>query len=290
MSNKEKKEAKIPRIGVHVSGFGPLPNAVKKAMQFEIPVFQFFTGNARAWESKPIDPTQADEFKRLIKETKILPVAHMPYIPNLASPEPETYDKSCKALVAEMERCALLDVPYLVTHLGSHKGTGEEGGRARIVKAVKKGISTKSSGDVKLLLENTAGTKNSLGTTFADLAAILEAVDSDRVGICFDTAHGLAAGYDIRSVAGVDLLVEDMKKHVAVEKLKVIHLNDSKVKFAGKADRHEHIGKGHLGKEGIRAILTNKTLRKLPFVLETPVEEEGDDLKNIKRARTLAVE
>ena len=212
----------------------------------------------------------------------------MPYLPNLASPKPEIYDKSVATLTAELSRCGRLSIPYLVTHLGHHLGDGIAGGRMRVIKA----ISTALDGadrTVMLLLENTAGEKNSVGSSFEHIRAIMDELPlPGRVGICFDTCHAFAAGYELRTEEGLEETLEQFDEQIGLRHLRVIHLNDTKGDRGSGLDRHEHIGMGFIGEEGFRRILHNKVFSSLPLICETPVDDRRDDRGNIEKVRELA--
>jgi deoxyribonuclease-4 len=212
----------------------------------------------------------------------------MPYLPNLASPKPEIYEKSVETLTAELDRCGRLRIPYLVTHLGHHLGDGMAGGRARVINAISEALG-KSDSDVMLLLENTAGEKNSVGSSFEHIRAIIDELPfPGRVGVCFDTCHAFAAGYELRTAEGLNETLAQFDEQVGLGHLRVIHLNDTKGDRGSSLDRHEHIGMGFIGEDGFRLILHNKAISSLPLVCETPVDERRDDRGNIAKVRDLA--
>jgi deoxyribonuclease-4 len=209
----------------------------------------------------------------------------MPYLPNLAAPDRTLHARSIRVLTEELERCRLLGIECLVTHLGSHLGTGEEEGRVRIVKAIATALGRADS-STAILVENTAGTKNSLGTTPDDLARILDALGgAARVGVCIDTAHAFAAGYDWRNANNP--FFSEVEAAGIASRIRVLHLNDSKVDLGRRADRHEHIGLGCIGVEGLSRVLRQPLFRDLPVILETPVDERRGDLENFEAARAL---
>lgn len=276
------------RIGVHVSIAGSLDLAVGRAGERGCDVFQIFSRNPRGWAFKELSPETRQAFREALKETGLLPVDHMPYLPNLATPKAEVYEKSVATLTAELTRCDQLGIPYLVTHLGHHLGDGMAGGRQRVVNAINAAIAG-TSGSTMLLLENTAGEKNSVGSSFEDISAILAKVeDGSRVGCCFDTCHAFAAGYDMKSGQGLEDTLAQFDEIIGIGRLRVIHLNDAKGDRGSGLDRHEHIGLGSIGEEGFRRILHHRHLRDLPFICETPVDERRDDVGNIRKVRELA--
>jgi deoxyribonuclease-4 len=229
------------------------------------------------------------EFKRKVDSYGFEPVvSHMPYLPNLSSPRKAIYNKSVKSLSAELDRSASLGIPYVVTHLGSHLGKGPEIGLQNITSAVNQAIS-KDTGDSMLLLENTAGTKNSMGSRFEDIRRILDGLDDrKRVGVCFDTAHAFAAGYDLRSADAINITFSEFDKILGLGLLKVIHLNDSKGELGCRKDRHEHIGMGYIGEPGFRALFKHEALRGLPFIMETPIDERRGDAASMTVVRELS--
>jgi len=275
-------------VGVHVSIAGSLDLAVDRAKDAGCDVFQIFSRNPRGWASKPLSDADADLFRAKVKTTGILPVDHMPYLPNLASPKPEIYEKSVATLTAELDRCGRLGIPYLVTHLGHHLGDGIAGGRMRVIKAITMALEG-ADNEVMLLLENTAGEKNSVGSSFEHIRAIMDGLPfKGRIGICFDTCHAFAAGYELRTAEGLDETIAQFDDQVGLRHLRVIHLNDTKGDRGSGLDRHEHIGMGFIGENGFRRILRHKTFTSLPLVCETPVDDRRDDRGNIAKVRELA--
>ena len=187
------------KVGVHVSIAGSLDRAVDRAKNAGCDVFQIFSRSPRGWGFVPLSDEISDAFTAKIRSSGIIPVDHMPYLPNLASSKPDIYEKSVAALSAELERCGRLNIPYLVTHLGHHLGDGIAGGRARVIAAVNKALEN-SDNDVMLLLENTAGEKNSVGSSFEHIQGIINGIEkTHRVGVCLDTCHAFAAGYELRT-------------------------------------------------------------------------------------------
>jgi deoxyribonuclease-4 len=276
------------RVGVHVSIAGSLDLAVDRAKDAGCDVFQQFTRNPRGWGFKPLSDGDCDLYKKKCATTGLLPVDHMPYLPNLASPKPEIYEKSVQTLTAELDRCGRLGIPYLVTHLGHHLGDGMAGGRARVIKAVNTALESSESTAI-LLLENTAGEKNSVGSSFEHIGAIVkELPQTERIGICFDTCHAFAAGYELRTEEGIAATLAQFDEQVGLPRLKVIHLNDTKGDLGSGLDRHEHIGLGFIGEDGFRRILHTPVFARLPLVCETPVDARRDDRGNIQAVRDLA--
>ncbi|MEI8331220.1 MAG: deoxyribonuclease IV [Methanomicrobiales archaeon] len=275
-------------VGVHVSIAGSLDLAVDRAKDAGCDVFQQFSRNPRGWGLKSLSDDDCAAYKAKIKATGIIPVDHMPYLPNLASPKPEIYEKSVIALAAELDRCGKLSIPYLVTHLGHHLGDGIAGGRARVITAINSALDS-SDNSVMLLLENTAGEKNSVGSSFEHIRGIMEGINAKaRVGICFDTCHAFAAGYELMTDEGIAETLEQFDEQLGIHNLKVVHLNDTKGDRNSGLDRHEHIGMGFIGEAGFRRILHHPAFRDLPLICETPIDDRRDDCGNIAKVRELA--
>ena len=263
--------------------------AVDNAIERECTAFQIFTRNPRSWFAKDLSLDEAKKFKDKLAVSKIDRMAicaHMPYLPNLSSPEDEGYQKSIKSMIKEIERCDKLGIPYLVTHLGSHKGSGEENGIRRLTDALNKVAETKA--DVIILLENTAGQKNSVGSDFKQLAEIFSKCKPEKkFGVCLDTCHAFVAGYDLRTKESVKETIKEFNDTVGIKNLKILHLNDSKGELNSNRDRHDHIGLGEIGKEGLGEIIKIMNKNNIPIVLETPIDDIRDDFHNIEEAKSL---
>jgi deoxyribonuclease-4 len=277
------------KVGVHVSIAGSIAASVERAMDAGCDTFQIFSRSPRGWKFRDLAPEEVDAFRGNMGASGIGPaVDHMPYLPNLASPKEEIYGQSVATLTTELRRCDQLGIPFLVTHLGHHMGAGMEGGYAQVIGAVNRALS-EAPGAVMLLLETTAGEKNSVGGTFEDIRRILDGIEErKRVGVCFDTCHAFAAGYDLRAPEALGETMDHLKDVIGFPLLKVVHLNDARGELGGRLDRHEHIGIGSIGEEGFRIILHHPVLRKLPLICETPVDDRRDDRGNIAKVRELA--
>jgi deoxyribonuclease IV len=278
------------RLGVHVSIVGGVDKSVDRALDLGCDTFQIFSSNPRSWRSKPISDLERERFIARFRESGIHPaVDHMPYLPNLASSNEDVYTKSVKALTTELMRCQILGIPYLVTHLGSHLGMGQKKGVEMIGNALETAISS-AENDVVLLLENSAGAKNSMGSSFESIAAIIEYsnLESRHLGVCLDTCHLHASGYELRTSSGLETTLDRFESCLDLRRLLLIHLNDSRgIKGSG-LDRHEHIGLGEIGIQGFKAILGHPVLQSLPMILETPVNSYRDGRENIALVRQLA--
>lgn len=260
---------------------GGIWRALERGKALGCDTIQIFTKNARSWRAKPLKGEEIEEFLKVKETTGIDPVvAHDTYLINLASPKEEVYSKSIEALWEELERASALRVPYLVMHPGAHLGSGEEEGLYRIARAINLIHQRGPDLGVMVLLETTAGQESSLGWSFEQLARVIEMLEEDhRVGICFDTCHAFAAGYDLSSEEGYRRTFEELDEVLGLERLKVIHLNDSKAPCGSRIDRHEHIGRGEIGLEAFERLLNDERFATLPFIIETPKGQtpEGED-------------
>lgn len=276
------------KLGLHLSIKGSIDRAVDRAVENDCNVLQIFSRNPRRWQFKKLVLNEIESFKEKLRKNGISPVfIHTPYLLNLSSPKEDVYQKSVMALKDELGRAFELSVPYIVTHLGSHLGFGKREGFTRIVGAINESFSEVEN-DVTLLLENTAGTRNSMGSSFVDIEYIVSRIeDRARVGICFDTSHAFAAGYDLVSQGAVEYTLQKFDEIIGLDELKLVHLNDSKGGLNSGVDKHEHIGLGKIGERGFRNILKSR-LRQLPLILETPVDKRRSDIDNLRKVRELA--
>ena len=278
------------QIGCHVSASGSVDKAIDNAVERNCSAFQIFTRSPRSWHAKDLTKEVIDAFKSKLKDSKIdrfAICAHMPYLPNLATPKDDAFEKSVNTLVKEVERCAQLGIPYLVTHLGSHLGTGEEAGIKKLVDGLTKAGQTKN--DVMILLENTAGQKNSVGSDFKQLGEIFKQLKPEKkFGVCIDTCHAFVAGYDLRTAEKVKKTFKEFDKHVGIENLKILHLNDARGELGCNLDRHYHLGLGGIGEEGIKSVVKFANKKKIPIILETPIDDDRDDFENVKIAQGYA--
>lgn len=276
------------RLGVHVPIAGGLLEAVARAQRLACTTMQIFSRSPRGGAAPVRSAQDLASFDAARRKVGIEPLAvHAPYIMNLASPQPQMWAQSFRLYNEEYARTAQLNADYLVTHVGSHRGNGEAEGIARVAKAVTQALEGHPA-DVMILLENTAGSGQGLGFNFEQLAAIRNAVRAKtRVGICLDTAHLFAAGFPIHTEEGLQQTLEAFDRAVGLAHLKLLHLNDSKVPFNSRVDRHWHIGEGHIGLEAFRRIINHPRLSKLPFILETPKTTEQEDQRNLATVRKL---
>jgi len=276
------------KIGFHISIQVSLDRSVDRAAELGCDTFQIFTRNPRSWSFSKLNQRIVQQFKEKLRQHQITPVfGHTSYILNLSSPEETVYSKSVESLTAELRRCSELRIPYLVTHLGSHLGAGSEIGLHQVISAIKEALS-QADNEVVLLVENAAGSQNAVGSKFEELREIINGLDDPRrVGVCLDTCHCFAAGYDLRTREVVEETLKRFDRTVGLRLLKLVHLNDSKALFGSHIDRHEHIGLGMIGEKGFRSILSSPLGRR-PLILETPVDGKRDDKGNLLKVKELA--
>jgi deoxyribonuclease-4 len=279
------------RFGFHVSISGGFSLAVQRAHELGCSTMQIFSRNPRGWTVKPLDKDDIAEFKRLREQYDIGPVfVHTNYLINLASSKTDLYERSIEQFVIDLERTEHLGAEYLVTHLGSASGQEPEWMIDRVAGALNMAMRIHAP-QATILLENTAGEKGDVGYTFEQVHEVISRLSSkEKIGICYDTCHGFAAGYDVRTKQGVDSVAKKIEETVGLEKLKGMHLNDCLRDFGSHVDRHWHIGEGKIGDEGFRALVNHKAFRDIPKIMETPKETEEDDPRNMKRVRSLVKE
>jgi deoxyribonuclease IV len=280
----------IMTLGMHISAAGGIASVPLKAAELGCNTMQLFTRSPQRWSRKALSTAEARQFRRALEQTGIKPVfVHMSYLINLASPDKQLFNASLNAYLQDMRESGLLGVDYIVTHMGSHKKTGEDAGLERLTKALKIILKKTADCPIGILLENTSGSGSSLGYDFShQRRVILGLEDNTRVGLCLDTAHMFAAGYDISLKSGLEETVKEIDEYLGIGKVKLIHLNDSKVRLGSHLDVHEHIGKGRIGLQAMKRIVNHPALRKLPFILETPKDSESADAIYLKTVRGLA--
>ncbi len=279
-------------LGCHLSIAGGLDQAVARAEELQINALQIFSHNARSWKMGPLNPDEAQRFIEHRQRAHVeYAVIHTIYLINLASPDPKNFRLSVQALCDEVKRAGELKIPHVTTHIGAHMGQGIEKGLERIVQAIDHVLASpqaQSARDVKILLENSAGEGTELGASFAELGRVIKHIkDRDRVGVCIDTCHAFAAGYDLTTPAGLEKTLAELEREVGLERVALIHLNDSKFPLGSRRDRHEHIGQGHIGSTGFRLIVNHPALREKPFILETPKDDASSDPTNLARVRAV---
>jgi deoxyribonuclease-4 len=283
------------KIGCHVSIAGGIEKSVIRAKKLGINTMQIFSKNSLTWKGRTYTTAEINHFQKNLMQANIHPVfVHASYLINLASPNETVYRKSIDAFFEEMKRTELLLAdwyqPYLIVHPGSHRGSGEKVGLNRIIKALNDILEKSNALKFRtiILLENTSGAGSSLGHTFLQLRNIMRGINSKQnMGICLDTCHAFAAGYNLANKEGIKRMEEDLEKFIGWEKLKVIHLNDSRYPLGSRKDRHMHIGEGYIGKSGFRTIINHPSWKNIPFILETPKKKEEDDRRNISLVKKM---
>ncbi len=283
------------RVGVHLPLAGGMVKAVDRAIAIGATCLQVFADNPSAWRRRAVPPAELPAFRARLVADDILPLAvHGPYLLNLAASDETIRERTVATLAADLRTAAAWGTPFLNVHIGSHRGHGTEIGVARIAESVRRALAEVPAepGSPRLVLENSAGGGDGLGGTVEELAAIQEAIaatgaDVGRVAFCLDTAHAWGAGYEISRPEEVDRLLAALARALGARRIVMVHLNDSKAALGSHVDRHEHIGAGAIGPDGLRAILLHPDLSGVPFYLETPGMDEGFDAVNMARVRAL---
>lgn len=275
-------------LGAHIPITGGVHKSPGRGRALTCDCMQIFSKNQMQWKSKPLSDDDAQAFKDGVVEHGIEEtVIHDSYLINLASPDAALLQKSREAFLDEMARARKLGVRYLIFHPGAHVGTGEQAGLKRIAESLDWARKEFGSYDVEPLLEITAGQGSVLGRSFEQLAKIIDLMESPKsMGVCFDTCHAYAAGYDVKSGVGYEKTMATLEDVLGMDLLKAVHLNDSKGKQGSRLDRHEEIGKGYIGLEGFRHIMNDERLESIPMVLETP-EGETRYARELKTLRSL---
>ena len=279
------------QIGFHVSIAGGVHKAFEDMRELEINAFQIFLKSSNRWEDKPYAQKDLERFKyeqRSHAHVRIF--AHSAYLINPAADDKINRTKSLNALTDELKRAQLLDVDWIVLHPGSHKGTGIDSGLERAVELIDAAFE-KSESKAGILLETTSGQGDSLGCRFEDLGDIIQSSQfGEKLGVCLDTCHVFAAGYDFTTPAGMKSMISDFDRSIGIDRLKLVHLNDSKFEAGSNKDRHEHIGKGKIGIDGIERFLREPAFNQIPLILETPKEGEdrySSDRQNLKKVKKI---
>ena len=276
-------------LGAQVSASGKIYISLERAKRIGCNTMQIFARNPRQWRKGSLSEEDIKIFKKKTKEEKIRPVAiHIPYTLNLAAAKSSFHRITIREFTGDLIEADKLGADYLITHMGSYKGSTEERGLIKVVGALRRILAATEGTKTMILLENTSGSGHWLGYTFSHQRFVLEQLNwPKRIGLCLDTAHVWAAGYKIDEAEGVNKLVEEIDQEVGIKRLKIIHLNDTQEKLNSRRDRHFDIGKGEIGKRGFYSIFHHPSLRNLPFILETPKKSDADDLRNLKMVRRL---
>ena len=279
------------RIGIHTSSAGGVQNAAERAYRLGCNTFQVFSSSPRQWAAYDLTQPQCAEMTRLREKYDLKPlVIHTNYLVNLASITPEFLKKSIEAFRGELERALALCADYLVLHPGSFRGTHREEGLLRTAAAIAaatQGLDL-AKGNLKVLIENAAGAEYSLGGSFEQVAEVLERLRGlVPIAACIDTCHTHVAGYDIVSEGGMQETLARIDSTIGLKNVKVWHCNDAKAGRGSKLDRHQHIGKGTIGLEPFRRLLNHPKLAHAAFIAETPIDEPGDDKRNVEALKSL---
>ncbi len=276
------------RFGFHISIAGGFSKVVERSRIRGCQTIQFFSRNPRGWKYSPLNKKEAREFKSSLRPAGLSPIfLHMPYLPNIASPESKFYKRSIQSIVIDLQRAELLGAHYLIIHIGHRMESSED----EAIEAVAQGINRafeKAKNSVILLMENTAGQGTEIGYNFDQIRKIIEGVEENgRLGVCLDTAHTFEAGYDLSNKDGIERTLEKFDETIGLKRLQLLHLNDSKTPLGSRKDRHWHIGEGQIGLEGFRLVVNHPLLRHLPGIMETPRKDTVEDLKNMEVIRSL---
>ena len=277
-------------LGAHTSINGGVSTAVDLAEKLGFTAMQIFTKNNNRWYAKELSENEIEKFRKRLESSKIkFVVAHDSYLINLCSKELEMLNKSRDSFLDELKRCELLGIPHLNFHPGAHLGLGEDEGIKIIAESLNVAHSKTPGYKVTSMIEATAGQGSAIGYKFEHLRKIIDLVEEkDRITICIDTAHIFAAGYDIKDSTNYKIVINEFDNIVGLDKLKCLHMNDSKKPLGSKVDRHEHIGKGSIGLQGFTNIMNDKRIEHIPKILETPKgKEQLEDLVNLKILKSL---
>jgi deoxyribonuclease-4 len=273
------------RFGFHIwigEGFSKVPKLAQKRRARTI---QFFSHNPRGWQVSLLPKEEVKKFREGVQALDIKPLfLHMPYLSNLASSNEDFYLKSIDTLSIELERAETLGAPFLITHMGS---SGEDESIERMIRAINYALD-RVQNNVTVVVENTAGQGRQIGYKFWQIKTVIEGIENgERIGVCLDTAHAFESGYDLSNRDGLEKALEEFERFIGLDKLKVLHLNDSKTPLGSRVDRHWHIGEGYIGSEGFRNIVNHPKLYHLPGIMETPGKKEEDDIRNMSKIESL---
>ncbi|MFA4988230.1 MAG: deoxyribonuclease IV [Candidatus Omnitrophota bacterium] len=277
-------------LGVHVSSAGKIYQSLDAAKALGCDTMQIFSRSPQTWRNGSyLKPEDIEEFKARRREFKIDPVfIHISYLINLASPDPRLYNASIRAYIEDIREADALGADYIVTHMGSHKDTSEDAGIKRLISALNKILDETKGAKAGILLENTSGSGSWLGYRFYHQHKILKGIeDKTRVGLCLDTAHAYLAGYDLSSRKGLEQMLDEIEEMAGLRMVRLIHLNDAAGELGCHHDRHDHIGKGHIGLAGMKRIITHPKLKGIPMILETPKSTRDSDKENLALVRRL---
>jgi deoxyribonuclease-4 len=287
VSNDPAPRARLAKIGFHAPVAGGLQNALLKAHALQCDAVQIFSRNPRGWSARPLGVEEIETFKRVRAETGIDPVViHANYLINLAAADDTVRRKSIESFREEIERGIVVGADYLVVHPGSAKGACEADGIRTCAESLREACDGLDLSRFRVLLENTAGQGACIGHRFEHLREIIEACEGLNLGVCFDTAHAFTAGYDLRDADGCAATLDALAHNVGAANVRAVHFNDSRAVYNSRVDRHWHIGQGHIGAEALRRVARAPQLAHAAFLLETPLDVEGDDARNLAALRS----
>ncbi len=279
------------RFGFHISIAGGFSRVAERARVRGCDTIQLFSRNPRGWRYESLDEADVEEFRKSVESSGLYPIfLHLPYLPNIASSRSKFYKRSIDSIAIDLQRAEQLGVGYLIIHIGHRMESSE----AEAIEAVSQAINQaflKVKNSVILLAEMTAGQGTEIGYSFEQVREIMNGVEeTERIGVCLVTAHVFEAGYDLSRRDGIEQTLESFDKTIGLNRLHVLHLNDSKTSLGSRKDRHWHIGEGYIGLEGFRYLINHPLLRHLPGIMETPRDDTVEDLKNMKTIRSLVEE
>ncbi len=279
------------RLGIHTSIAGSLERSALKAAELGANTFQIFSSSPRQWKGSVLSADGIKHFCRARERYDLAPlVIHDNYLINLASVHPEIRSRSIEAFRGELERAIAIGAEYLVAHPGNYKGQSLEQGILHLIEGLSTAADGLELGRLMLLVENTVGAGAQIGSRFEELHVIREyaaGMTHLPIGFCLDTCHLLAAGFDVASAAGLKKTIDEAERILGLEHVRIVHANDSKAPLGSHIDRHENIGEGYIGLDGFRRILNHPRLRSKAFILETPVDQDGDDKRNLEMLKSL---
>ena len=270
------------KVGAHVSASGGVDKALERAQEMGAETVQIFSGAPQAWRRKQYSQTEIEAYRAKVAEAGIGPAfIHGVYLVNLATANQENLVKSVDALIHDMNVCHVLGAMGVIFHIGSHRGAGYSEVFRQVVESVRR-IVDFTPEDTWLILENSAGMGDAIGSKFTELAAIIQEASSPRVKVCLDTQHAFASGYDVKSPEGLDAAMAEFQREIGLDRLVAVHANDSKCPLGGGIDRHENIGEGHIGRDGFTSIMAHAAFADVPFLLEVPgFANQGPDRENL---------
>ena len=284
---EQRGRIRRPRIGFHAPIKGGLQNALLKAKELDCQTVQLFSRNPRGWKARTLSDEEVQLFKQVRRKTKISPVViHANYLINLAAAGHSMLSRSRESFREELERGILLGADYLVVHPGSSRGACEADGITTCAESLKTASDGLDLSRIRVLLENTAGQGECIGHRFEHLRKVIDACPDIPLAVCFDTAHAFTAGYDIREEDGLEATIQALDQTVGTKNVRAIHFNDSKAQYYSRVDRHWHIGQGHIGRDALRRVARHRKLSHAAFILETPYDDPGDDVRNMDALRS----